>query len=228
MNKIVTDGTRVFKNYQWNQEKEIVNKLTGKILKGDKSQNYCNYCFYQSDGKFRREKTVLLKASFPELFQPEHKQLYMDVFGMEDMFCFQKSNPNIVWSKSSRKFIKLGKTSCGHLFFAPKKNEDKWAKQKYIHVMVWQSYNKKKYDGKKFNIHHISFSKEQNENSNLMLLPSKYHHSFHNFVKMFQNNQISLEKVVKTINSYKISTEDKQRLKNSLNLLKTIKNDVLY
>lgn len=217
MKKIVTDGTIVFENYQWNEEKQIVSKMTGKVLKGDKSQNYCNYCLYQKDGKFRRERTVLLKASFPQMFEPKDKQNYMDVFGMEDMFCFRKDNPNIVWSKLRCNFIKLSTTKDGHLFFGPKMKNNKWCRKKFIHVMVWQSYNKKKYDGKKYNLHHISFNKQQNQIQNIMLLPANYHHSFHNQVKMFEEGKIDYNKLLKSINSYKLSAQYKQILVNSLN-----------
>ena len=61
----VTDGVKVFKNYYWNENNEVINKLTGRILKGDHSQGYCNYCLYEKDGTYKRERTVLLKASFP-------------------------------------------------------------------------------------------------------------------------------------------------------------------
>lgn len=221
-NKIVTDGIRVFENYQWNENKEIVSKLTGKTLKGDKSQNYCNYCLYEKDGKFRRERTVLLKGSFPEMFEPKDKQNYIDVFGMEEMYCFRKDNPNIVWSKARKEFIKIKKTKCGHLFFAPKMKSDKWAKQKYIHVMVWQSYNKKKYDGKKFNLHHISFDKQQNQIENILLIPATYHHSFHNQVKLFEEGKIDYNKLLNVINNYRLSTQAKQILINSLDVYKLV------
>ena len=112
------------------------------------------------------------------MFEPEHKELYMDVFGLEDKYCFLISNPNIVWSKARRSFVKPTKTKTGHLWFNVRTHGK--SKMEYIHIMVWESYNQKKYNGKKINIHHISFNKEQNQIENLMCISSKDHHSFHN------------------------------------------------
>lgn len=231
-NKIVTDGVIVFENYQWNEKKQIVSKLTGKILKGDKSQNYCNYQFIQKDRKFRRERNVLLKASFPQMFQPEHKELYMDVFGYEDKYCFRIDNPNIIWSKTRRDFIQIKESKYGHLFFTPSNSNKKWnTENKPIHVMVWQSFNQKKYNGKKMNIHHISFDKSQNQYSNLLYMTSKDHHSFHNLCQIYTGKKryawgreytkdLQMKQFIKIINTYKLSAQDKQRLITSLNLLK--------
>ena len=220
-NNIVTDGVMIYKNYYWDENKQIRNRKTDRILQGDKSQGYCNYQLYQDGTSYKKERNVLLKGSFPDLYQPEHKEEYIDMFGLEDKYCFKKNDPNIVWSKVKKQFIKMFKTDVGHVYFTPKIKGEKWVKKKYVHIMVWESYNKQKYDRKKYNLHHIDFNKENNQLSNIMLLPAGFHHKFHRSIQLYQKGKQSLEDLIKFINNYeRISVDDKLKLTNSLNLIK--------
>lgn len=233
MFETVKDFQMEYPKYYWNQDYEIVNRATGKVLQGDRSLGYRNYSLYFENGKHRREHNVLLRATFPELFQPKDKQNYLDVFGLEDKYCFRKDNPNIIWSKVRRQFIKPVKDSTGHYFFEIIDKTKSWGRRNvYIHVMVWETYNQRKYDRKKYNVHHITYnSKQNNTYQNLMLIPKRIHHSFHNLLQIYlgktryafgkkYTKQISYESFVKIINSYVgVSVKDKQRLIDSVNSL---------
>lgn len=98
-----------------------------------------------------------------------------------------KDNNIPSFSKLQLSFLKnkIGSSGLLEIFPKPKKfyfetlnDGDSTNKSDYVKIYS-ERMNNLKWDSRKFNVHHIDFNHNNNEFSNLVLLPTKLHHRFH-------------------------------------------------
>ena len=217
----VTDGKIVFEGYQW-RNGQIYCFWLRRMIKPVMTRKALCYMLTQDGKQYDRTKKQLYIHSFPEKFLPKNFDKWIDMFGYENLFCFNPQNPNQIWSKKFMKLIKLCKNNNSqsqHLLF----NSSKDGKRKtlYVHKMVWQSYHKTKIQ-KGFVIHHLNHDCYDNRIQNMVLLPKSVHSQFEIFYNLYANKSeyyvktLSKEEFIQKIQDFDIVDEIKQKLIDSL------------
>ena len=175
MKKFLTDGNQVFHNYYWNRKGQIVNIKTKKVVNGYKDSYGLNIVSLKTDqGKaVKRSFERLVKLHRIKKYLPKNYDQYIDVYGYENVYCFDPKDPTKVFSKKSLAFKKILTNNDGYLFIRAGRGT------LYLHVMVYQSMNKINVDKNIYQIHHISGNKTENNIENLKLLTRKDHRHVH-------------------------------------------------
>lgn len=218
----VTDGRTIFDGYYF--EKGQLFDETGRQVKPFKNK-YCTVQFVRlktQDGKEVTKSLPLLKRwSCPS---PKLKKLlkrvqkdFVPVFGFEDTYKFNPKKPFEVFNIKKRTLMKVFKFN-KYYAVAIKFGKDQ---NTLIHQMVVEYYLQKRIDPKEYEIHHLSHRTEQNDISNLMLLPTNLHSKFESYYKCYKggpNFRIMHTKqdMIDLINSFNIPKKDKKRLIDSL------------
>lgn len=217
----VYDGEKTFKYYQWRDGK-IFNLISEKFIVVSSLNGYPIYHLFDGNRFLTRSLDILTRHSFPERFTPSNIQNWIDVFGYEDEYCFNPQNPIQVFSKRNLQLLKLGKNNnraSTHLLFNVSRNSKH--KTKFVHVMVWQSYNKKNIpDG--YVCHHINHDSYSNQIQNLILLPKEEHTKFEIYYNIythkneFYKNSLTKEQFYQKIESLNLDQNTKEILKRSI------------
>lgn len=170
----VTDGKETFHKYYFNQNKQIVRKDTKKVLAVD--QFGCIKLSNDADQPKKRSYNKLVKETFKEQFEPENINQYVDVFGFEDVYCFDPNNPNKVWNKLFKRFktVQIDKDGYGVVELWKDGN----IKQYRINRMVVESCAKQRMP-EGYIAHHVSHNRLQNQYSNLRVLSKEQHDVLH-------------------------------------------------
>ena len=169
----VTDGKQVFHKYYFNQDKQIVRKDSNKVLV---VSDGCVKLSNDADEPKKRGYYKLLKETFKEEFEPENLDQYVDVFGFEDVYCFDPNNPNKVWNKVFKRYKAVQIDDDGYGVVELWKNGTE--KNYRINRMVIESYTKQQLP-KDFIAHHVSHNRLQNQYSNLQALSKDEHDKLH-------------------------------------------------
>lgn len=215
----VTDGRRVFKNYEWRGE-DIYSFWTKRIIEPIMIHDNLSYMLAEDGKQYDRTRRLLYMQSHPEKFLPEGIEKWIDVLGYEDYFCFNPQNPNQIWSKKYMKFIKLNKNNnrqSQHLLFCASKGRSCDRKTLYVHKIVWQSYFKKTIK-RGYVIHHINHDSFDNRIQNMMLLPRYIHSRFEIYYNVYKHKSdfysatMTKEEIIDRIENFNISDENKQKL----------------
>ena len=175
MKEYVTDGVTTFHNYCWNRKGQIKNIKTKKVVDGYINNFGLKVIVLRTDeGKIvGRSYDKLKKFSFRQKYLPKNFERYVDVYGHENLYCFDPKDPTKVFSKKNLEFKKILLNTDGYQFIRVGKGS------LYLHVMVYQSMNKLTVNKDMYQIHHISGNKKQNNIENLMLVTRSEHKAIH-------------------------------------------------
>lgn len=174
MKTFINDGNQTFHNYYWNQKGCIFNTKTNRIIKPPKEKNKLKEIGLTNDqGEVKyRSFNKLKKFSYIKKHLPQNYNMFVDVYGWENLYCFDPNDPTRVWSKTKLKFKKIQKNPDGYKFFRAGKGSI------YIHTMVMQAHYQMKIDPDKYEIHH-KHGLENNMFEDLILLTKEQHRSLH-------------------------------------------------
>lgn len=216
----VTDGKTIFDDYYFSNGKIYSHGHYG--VTQYTNQNGLEIVMLWVDGKqVCRSLQKLKRWSCPD---PKLKRLlkrverdFVPVFGFEDMYMFNPKNPLEVFNIQKRHLKTIlhnGKYYQVAIKFAKDQNL-------LIHQMVMEQYLQQHIDTTKYDIHHLSHDPKDNRIQNLILLPRAVHDSFEGHYKAYKNKtktglKYTKKDMIKFINEYNISDEDKQRLIKSL------------
>ena len=174
MKTYVTDGKTIFRNYYWNSKGEIVNKKTKQIIKGCIQSGGVKIITLRTDQgeKIKRSFRKLKRFSYAKKYLPKNYDQYIDVYGFEDLYCFDPKDPTKVFSKKFLTYKKILTNTDGYLFIRAKKSS------LYLHVMVMQAHYKMKIDPNVYDVHHLH-GLQHNTLNDLVLLTKEQHRKLH-------------------------------------------------
>lgn len=220
--RIVTDGNRIYKNYQW-RGNQIYSFWSRRFVKPYFVRGVETYMLSQDGKLYDKSKNQLYMHSHPEEFLPEGYDKWIDVYGYEKYFCFNPANPNQIWSKKFLRLIKVhqnNNSNSKHLLFCATKGDRK-TKTLYVHKIVWQSYFKKKIK-RGFVLHHLNHDSYDNRIQNMIILPKSIHSKFEIFYNLYKqksdyyNKSITKDELIEKIWQFDIEQSLKEKLINSL------------
>ena len=183
MKTLVKDNERTYSNYYWNKKGQIVNLKTKRVLKGCIDSHGLRVIALRTDqGKIvYKSYSKLKKFSYMKRHLPSNFDNYVDVFGYQNLYCFDPNDPTKVFSKTNLRFKKILINNRGYYFIRAGKGT------LYLHIMLYESIYKYHFDKDKYELHHISGNKSQNTLQNLVLLTKEEHKKLHNELKGKKN-----------------------------------------
>lgn len=217
----VTDGIQTYDDYYF-EKGQLFDSYGRKVKIFRKEHTNIDYVTLYKDGKQTTKSLQKLKrwsCPSPRLqrFLKRVQRDFVPVFGFEDTYKFNPKKPFEVFNIKKRTMMKVFKFKKYFAVAIKFKNDQ----NTLIHQMVMEYYLQKRIDPKKYEIHHLSHRTEQNNISNLLLLPKRIHSKFESYYKCYVGSQYfqikhTKQDMINLINGFDISQIAKQRLIDSL------------